>query len=109
MDDEQKKQDQPEDVPPPAALTKEQLRGLLNSFLDQLIASKPPASPIVDEHQNPDQEEEPVPKVREIPSPADLFRAWQQGGREKLGELMKGMDGADEDDTLPEWNERRSR
>lgn len=32
-----------EDEPQPARLSKEQLRNLLNDFLDQLIVSKPPA------------------------------------------------------------------
>src|SRR5215469_12570012 len=42
MDDQEQKREQAQNQTEPAPLTKEQLRGLLNDFLDQLIASKLP-------------------------------------------------------------------
>jgi hypothetical protein len=40
MDDQRQNREQAQNQTEPAPLTKEQLRGLLNDFLDQLIASK---------------------------------------------------------------------
>ncbi|HKF46075.1 MAG TPA: hypothetical protein VKB38_01870 [Terracidiphilus sp.] len=64
-----------------ASLSREQLRNLLNGFLDQLVASRPPA---------------PVNRPS-MPTPEDLFRGWQEGGKEKLAEMLRNMPDEDEE------------
>ena len=107
MSDQKRRPEQSQDQT--SQLSKEQLRNLMNDFLDQLIAAKPHLPTSMDNDQNPHEEQEEEPMAREIPSPADLFQAWQEGGAEGLWKLMATMDGEDEDDVLPEWDERRWR
>jgi hypothetical protein len=74
--------DSSNDASQPAPLSKEQLRSLLNDFLDQLTA-KPPAPASADWQQPP--------------TPGELYRAWQQGGAANLMEMLPDEpDGEDE-------------
>jgi hypothetical protein len=79
MDDPHQKPEQPQDAPPPAPLTKEQLSGLLNSFLDQLIASKPPAPCAVSEPQ--DNAEQQQPRRRGRRQRNSTKPGWKAAGR----------------------------
>lgn len=115
-------------------LTKEQLKNLLTDFLDELPTSKPPAPARLDQQRRGDdqQPKQDGPTMEElyralqeggkekvsqmmivkgktmIPSPEDLCLAYRDGGSEMLEALMANMDG-DEDGPDPEWNERRWR
>lgn len=131
MYDQKQKPDQAQNQTAHARLTKEQLKGLLNDFLDQLIASTPPAimdqqvsmnqqpkGPTVDELHQAWLEggDKKVGKImmradgsRMVPSPQDLTLAYQKGGGDLLGALMANMDEEEPDNSEPEWDERRWR
>ena len=62
---------------------KEQLRNLLNDFLDQLIASKPPAPASM--VQQPENKEEQQPEEgKRIPTPEELSQGYLLGGEQTL-------------------------
>jgi hypothetical protein len=90
MDDQKQKPEQAQDQTATATLAKEQLRGLLNSFLDQLIASKPPGSPSRDQQPRP-RPQQPQPGQKYMPTPEELFEGYQRGGEQKLKKMLGNM------------------